>query len=232
MLSGLFSRRSCRTLQTGLLIVSAKPIAIQPHAPAIKTLNELVNGANMQLKMYNAVEENTKNCVPRLALSVIHDLAKFRADALPLAFLPPQAKAPARPTPHSLLDPEFDDTDEQTLPPELQPVLQDDGIPPLPPGEDPWEEWDSREDEKDEIDYDALDLKNMPDFDPYQDHESKHYSIDVLNAWWTSDEDDCSKGARPRLYENLDISNKTSAGVYSNLIEPNPIGGEQPRLLF
>lgn len=225
---GLLPSKCHRTIKTGIFFVSAKPIALQPRDSAVEALSELTKAANLQFQTYEILENATQKRIPRLTLSIVYDITKFKTLTLPLASLPPQAKDPDRPPSRSPLDVEIDDdVEDPPLPPELQPVLQDDGFPPTPEGEDPWKDWDEWDDDDESTDYDALDLKNTPDFDPYQDHESKHYSIDVLDAWMKSDEEECSKGAQPRLYECLDISNETKAPIDSEDYGPEPIGCEQ-----
>jgi len=228
---GLLHRRSYRAMGTGLFFVSAKPLALQPRAPASKAVSELVEGAGQQLQTYNVVEYTTRSRTPRLALSVIHDLANFKASALSLPPLQPQAKDPVNSVPNSPLAEAPDSDDGPGLPPELQPVLKESGLPPLPEGLDLSVEDEDGEDlgETTPTDYDALDLKNMPDFDPDQDGEAEYFSDDVLDAWVMLDEE-CSKGARPRLYESLDISNQTGATIYSKDYDPTPITCKWPHL--
>ena len=98
------------------------------------------------------------------------------------------------------------DTDGPELPPELQPVLQETGLP------GPSEDLSGIVRYGSDVDRDALDLKNVPDFDPDQDGEAQFYINDAINAWIKADQEECAKGANPRLYKSLDISKDQSGG--------------------
>ncbi|KAL9126198.1 MAG: hypothetical protein Q9217_004716 [Psora testacea] len=95
---------------------------------------------------------------------------------------------------------------DSELPPELQPVLMDDDLPLLPDDENIFDDSNTHSD------YNALDLKNTPDFDPNQDHEAGFYTDDV-DVWIKADKEGSIRGARPRLYEKLNISKEKDPAV-------------------
>ena len=210
-------------MATGLFFVSAKPLALHPSAPAVMAINNLLKGADRQLQMYDVLERHTQGRPPRLALSLIDDLTKVKKEgAHKLQSLPQQPK--------DSIDDEFEtrgmsespqeetsDNDGPELPPELQPVLQDDGFPLLPDDEEAI--WDGEEPGND---YDGFDLKNCPDFDPYQDYESEFYTNDIIDAWIKADEEECANGAKPRLYERMNIPNEAQC-IYSKDYDASPI---------
>lgn len=54
------------------------------------------------------------------------------------------------------------------------------------------------------FDLDALDLKNLPDYDPDNSEEAGFYSAEALYAWIKADQEACVKGARPTSCELFD----------------------------
>ena len=214
---------SSRKMAVGLFFVSAKPFALHPSAPASMAINNLLKEANQQLQMYDVMQDHTQRRLPRLALSLIDDLAKVKEGAHMLQSLPQQPKdstddaSETRGRSESPRE-ETSDNDGPELPPELQPILQDDGFSPLPDGEEAiWDNSDTPHD------YDAFDLKNTPDFDPDQDHEAEFYTNDIVDAWIKADEEECTKGAKPRLYERMNIPNETKSTIYSKNYDTSPI---------
>ena len=157
---------SSRRMATGLFFVSAKPLALHPNASATMAINNLLRGANRQLQIYDVMQRRTQSCPPSLALSLIDDLVKVKEEGAhslqSLPQLPKDSIHDESETRGRSESPQegTSDNDELELPPELQPILQDDGFTPLPDGEEAtWDDSDTPPD------YDALDLENTPDFD-------------------------------------------------------------------
>ena len=173
-----------------------------------------------QLQVHDVMQDHQQIRPHGLALSLIDDLPTMKKQAVhKLQFPPQQPRDLDDDEPESkgssteitgYDEPPEEDTagqDDPELPPELQPVLMDDGFPPLPDDEDFFDD-----DPDTPSDYDELDLKNTPDFDPDQDHEAKFYTDDI-DTWIKADEEETIKGARPRLYERLNVIKETHPDV-------------------
>ncbi|KAL8653409.1 MAG: hypothetical protein Q9226_003860 [Calogaya cf. arnoldii] len=106
------------------------------------------------------------------------------------------------------------ETDDYQLPLELQPVPQDDGL----PNDELRDGWTIHNDSGEGSDWDALDIKNLPDWKPDQDPEQDLFTDDVY-AWVRRGEQETLCGTRPRLYTRLDIPN--GDGVNLNGKEPD-----------
>ena len=184
-----------------LLYVSTKPLDLYPNAPATIAIKKLM--ISRQLQLYDVIYSQTKTRPRGLALSLV-DSIKSIPQLDQLQVLPPQTeesidaenKAEAYDAP---LEEDQPDTDGPTLPPELRPVLQESGLP--GPGGD----MSTIITDTGDYDHDALDMKNLPDFDPDQDGEAEFYTNDAINAWIKTDQEECAKGAKPILFEKLNI---------------------------
>ena len=127
-----------------------------------------------QLQTYDVIASSTQTRPRGIALSSIVNFANTQRQFAQLQPLPPQtrssideeneAKAYDEPPAE-----ETHDTDGPELPPELQLVLEEDGLP--GPPEDLSDIIYDDDDDSD-LDFDASDLKNLPDFDPDQDWEA------------------------------------------------------------
>ena len=105
---------------------------------------------------------------------------------------------------------------EMPLPPELQPVAQDDNLP-----------WGNAEDfleyEEDDTDYDAMDHKNMPDYDPDQESET-YEDWNHAESWIVTNNHEVNEGqSRPRLYERMNISKVKTGVVYSKYYDDSEV---------
>ncbi|KAL8784302.1 MAG: hypothetical protein Q9213_004060 [Squamulea squamosa] len=105
---------------------------------------------------------------------------------------------------------ECNEVDDYELPLELQPVLQEDDLPQLDDIDDKDIIWDTGE----HTDWDSLDIKNSADLDPDQDPEREYYTNDV-RAWIRADEQQSLMGARPRLYERLNLPNRVKKQIFA-----------------
>lgn len=211
-----------RKMATGLMYVSSKPLDLHPNAPASIAMKNLMNETTRQLQMYDVIHNRMQTRPRGLALCLIDDFEKAKTQAAKLHSLPPQrkdsidAENKAEAYDEALAE-ETPDTDSPELPPELQPVLQESGLP-----EPPEDESEIINDGYD-VDFDALDLKNLPDYDPDMDPEKSFYTNDVINGWIMADQEECAKGAKIRLYETLDIPSDHPAGSYSEAHKESPM---------
>jgi len=202
---GNFDLQCFRNRATGLIYVSSKPLDLHPNAPATKAINKLMKATTGQLQMYDVIYNRKQTRSRGLTLFLIVDFANTERQSAQLQPLPPQTresidsenKAEAYDEPPAEETP---DTDSPELPPELQPVLQESGLP------GPSKDLSGTVHYGSDFDLDALDLKNAPDFDPDQDGEAQFYVNDAINAWIKADHEECAEGAKLRLYKSLDIS--------------------------
>ncbi len=209
------SQRS-RNMVTGLLYVSSRPLDLHPNAPASLAVKKVMRETTRQLQLYDIIYYRSQTAPRGLALSLFDDLAKTRTQAAQLHPLPPQSRdsIDAELEAEAYHEPPVEETpDGPDLPPELQPVLMPSGLP------DPPDDESEIINDGYDFDFDGLDLKNLPDYDPYYDHEMDFFTDDAVNAWIKADQDECAKGAVLRLYESIDIPNDNPAPTYSEAHE-------------
>ncbi|KAL8950599.1 MAG: hypothetical protein Q9222_003379 [Ikaeria aurantiellina] len=201
-----FARLKGRKAAYRLIFVPAKPVRTHPNSPATTAIKSLVNADQQRLQVFQTLQNYDQTDPPSIALSVIsRATAKQlrRLSLLPLQALPPVEADPVPVFESKSLESTDEDVIDPPLPPELQPVLMDDGFPKLPEGEKlvPFAS------DGFVFDADSIDLKNMPDFDPDEDLEAEYYTDDVY-AWTKSNNLDLVQGARPRLYNCLHVPKK------------------------
>lgn len=199
-------------MATGLLYVSAKPLALRPSALTTLAMKPHFKNKDWQLQPYDVMRYQWQGHPPGLALSLV-DLDSTKEKVADPPSLPPlprnsvdtEQENQKRSAKATAPDENSEDNmpgDEADLPPELIPVLQDDGLPLLEEGEDlqaiVMDESDGSED------FDIYDIKHTPDFDPDQDYERKFFTYDI-DTWVKADQKEAVEGARPRIYEMLNV---------------------------
>ncbi|MDI1489301.1 MAG: hypothetical protein OHK93_008579 [Ramalina farinacea] len=193
-----------RPKKAGLLFVPGKPLALEPHTTAAVAIEDLLKRANRPLQLYNVSPDYGQNHFPRLALALIDDLVRLeQLGVRSLQSLPAKYKT-------SIIDDDTVRSNVETAsigdrppPPEVQPVFEEgEHIYPV--------------EEDDDVEYDALDLTIRSDFAANQARNQAFCKDDFPSMWIESDEEECADGAKPRVYERLDIPNDVAAEIYSD----------------
>ena len=209
--SSLWSSASRK--KAGLLFVPAKPLALEPHTRAAVAIKDLLEKANRPLQFYNVSPDCGQNRFPRLALALIDDLARLdQLGVHSLQSLPAKYKT-------SIIDGGMErftvgtaSIGDRKFPPGMQPVFEEsDDIYAV--------------EEADDVEYDALDLATRSDFAPNQARNQAFCKEDVPSTWIESDEEECADGAKPRLYERVDVPNDIAAEIYSSSHDDYPVNG-------
>lgn len=164
-------------------------------ARAVKTLRTTLAQAGRRLQFYQKLEAGSQESPCLLALSVLG--RGNEAEVRGFSSLPPL------PPLHELSTEECIEREESPplsaggaeLPSDLQPELQDDGLPDQSSENDlESDEVDDSPESEDVLEFDALDLKNAPDFDPDQGADAEFYGKSVVNGWIRLDDQQCAQG--------------------------------------
>lgn len=116
-----------RSISTGLIYVSSKPIDLYPDAPATKAIKDVIEKAAGQLQIYDVIRSSTQTRPRGLVLCLIDDFENTKKQMDQLQPLPPQTtelidaenEAEAYDEPPTLEDgPEATNTDIPEVPPE------------------------------------------------------------------------------------------------------------------
>ena len=201
---------------SGLLYVSARPFAVHAQSSAVSAIKDLVKGKQGKLRLYDVLQLESPAPLSGLALAFVNDLTTFKSKATSVLQALPQVPrnvitnsaavranfAEAIKARKVAEKKELESAPGPFMPPELQPVLQESGLPQLPDDHNPdtliW-------DDDEQSDFgDNGDVKNTEDFDPDQDPEAEFYTEHV-DAWMKADIEDCVSGAKPRLYSQLEV---------------------------
>lgn len=201
---------------SGLLYVSARPIAVHAQSSAVSAIKHLVSSKQGKLRLYDVWQLESPAPLSGLALAFVNDLPTFKSKAASALQALPQVPrcvitndaavranfAEAIKAREVAEKKERESLPDPIVPPELRPVLQESGLPQLPDDYDLdtliW-------DDDDESDCgDSGDVKNTDDFDPDQDPEAEFYTEHV-DAWMKADVEDCVRGAKPRFYSHLEV---------------------------
>ncbi|KAL8847611.1 MAG: hypothetical protein Q9221_007341 [Calogaya cf. arnoldii] len=199
-------------MSTGLLSVSTKPLDHYPSVPAAREINDIVKQQHRTLQFYDVMQRGKRSHPPGLALSLLTPFPttgeSIDRSAWLFPPLPPDTIIDAWHDELNLMKLDLvediavcNENDDYQLPLELQPVLQDDNLP-----NDERDGWIIYNDSGEDSDWDALDIKNLLDWDPDQDPEQDLFTDDVY-AWVRRDEHETLRGTRPRFYTRLDIPN-------------------------
>ena len=243
-----------RNITTGLLLIPAKPLVEHPFAPSVLAISQLAMDCDSQLHTYSAIHKTKLDSKRGVAMALVHDVEKARqAISAHLTPLPTVIGSLDEIPEPEVLDYELPEPDDDLieLPPHLQPQQMDDGIPygdpedaiqdtdwatpdvladlkqcpDFDPNIDPSdvEDYDAESLKRSLDDYDAVDMKNCDNWTSRIDPEAPFFTRDDY-GWLKADMDECSKGALPKLYEPLDVPNKTVREVIvSDDYEPSPL---------
>ena len=208
---GNFRRQSFRNMATGLIYVSSKPLDLHPNSPASKTVKKLMKEITGYLQTYDVIYDDKESRPRGLALSLIVDFASTERQLAHMQPFPAQTRESidAENKSEAYDEPLVEDPpdlEEVELPPELQPVLMESGLPRLSGPVSDIKVYSP------DFDPDALDYKNLPNFDPVEDGEAEFYTDDAITAWIKADQEECARGAKPRLYKSIDMTNDPSGG--------------------
>lgn len=195
---------SARRKKASLLFVPAKPLALEPHTTAAVAIKDLLKKANRPLQFYNVSPDCGQNHFPRLALALIDDLVRLdQLGVHSLQSLPAKYKTSIIGGGIERFTVETASVGDRPFPPELQPVLEE--------GDDIY-----AVEEADDVEYDALDLTIRSDVAPNQARNQAFCKGDIPSTWIEPDEEECADGAKPRVYERLDIPNDIAAEIHSD----------------
>lgn len=205
----------------GIIYVPGEPLIAHPNAAASLAGSDLLRHENKGLTIYEALERPARTRSATIALSIVSDLAAFKRKTASISLSLPQilrgsldleAAEFAKPPDEDVFEEE-----EYELPSHLQPIPMDDGIASPPEGETPPCFDDS------DFSPDAVDFKNTHWYYLDDGAESENYSDEAENAWIKADREECSKGARPRLYEAFDnVKNESVLTVCEEYQTPVP----------
>lgn len=217
---------------SGLLYVSARPFAVHAQSSVVSAIKHLVRGKQGKLRLYDVLQLESPAPLSGLALAFVNDLPTLKSKAASVLQALPQVLrdvitndaavranfAEAIKAREVAEKKELESSPGPFLPPELQPVLQESGLPQLPDDHDPdtliW-------DDDDQSDFgDDGDVKNTEDFDPDQDPEAEFYTEHV-DAWMKADIEDCVRGAKPRLYSHLEVGVASDNASAADDLAPN-----------